>query len=309
MHAHEVAMILKRCAWIGGLLIALAVTDLLGATISWINNSGGSWSEPANWDAHVVPGSLDSVNITAAGIYTVTVDTNVSISSLTIGGASGQQTLTDGTHTLSITNTLVTANGILDFRGGSFNGGSLLDQGTFNCGGGIVAIPVTVAPGAVLNFNGGGVNIYAPLTNAGTINWSGSSLGMFNNAAAYTGAIYNQSAGLFILQCDQSLSSSAGGFELFSNAGTVRKTAGLGTSSISVAFANAGTLDAQSGTIRIAGPDTQTGGTMNFGITSLAYFGQIAFAANAPPLGFMAVWNNVWAKMAQFRGVRRTANV
>jgi hypothetical protein len=264
-------MIIKRYARIGGLFIALAVADLRGATISWINNSGGVWSDPANWDAYVVPSSSDSVNITAAGIYTVTVDTNVSIASLTIGGASGQQTLTDGTHTLSITNTLVTANGIFDFRGGTFNGGSLTDQGTFNCGGGIVAIPVTVAGGGVLNFNGSAVTIYAPLTNAGTINWSGSTLNVYNNAAAYTGAIYNQSGGFFNLQSDQSLYSSGGGFELFSSAGTVRKTAGLGTSSFSLPFTNAGTVDAQSGTIHF-GSGGNIGGTYNTASGALIEF-------------------------------------
>ncbi|HWY74295.1 MAG TPA: hypothetical protein VN281_01695, partial [Verrucomicrobiae bacterium] len=45
---------------------------------------------------------------------------------------------------------------------------------------------------------------------------------------------------------------------------------------------------AQSGTIRFAGPYTQTGGTMNFGITSLDYFGQIAFSANAPFTGTLS---------------------
>jgi hypothetical protein len=39
----------------------------------------------------------------------------------------------------------------------------------------------------------------------------------------------------------------------------------------------------------IAGPYTQTGGAMNFGIASLAYFGQIAFAASAPLTGTLSV--------------------
>jgi hypothetical protein len=116
-----------------------------------------------------------------------------------------------------------------------------------------------------------------------------------NNAAAYTGAFYNQAGGLLKLQSDQTLSSAGYGFELFSNAGTVRKTAGLGTSSFSLAFANVGTLDAQSGTIRIAGPYTQSGGTMNFGITSLGYYGQIAFTASAPLTGTLSVnFNGVY---------------
>ena len=97
-------MVFKRSSRIAGLVVALAIGDLRGATISWTNNSGGLWSVPANWDAHLIPRSFDSVNITAAGTYTVTVDTNVTILSLTLGGASGQQTLTNNAQTLSITN-------------------------------------------------------------------------------------------------------------------------------------------------------------------------------------------------------------
>ena len=157
-------------------------------------------------------------------------------------------------------------------------------------GGGIAsASPLTVTPAGVLNLNGAAVNIYAPLTNVGTMNWSGGSITVYNNAALYTGVIYNQPGGLFVLQCDQTLFTAALGFELFNNAGTVRKTAGLGATTFNLAFANSGTLDAQSGTIGVAGPYTQTGGAMNFGITSLAFFGRIAFAANAPLTGTLSV--------------------
>jgi hypothetical protein len=157
-------------------------------------------------------------------------------------------------------------------------------------GGGLAsASPLTIAGGGVLNFNGASITIYSPLTNSGTVNWSAGALSVANNAAIYTGAIYNQPAGLFVVKCDQSVSSSGYGFELFNNAGTIRKIAGLGTTSFSLPLANTGVLDAQSGIIRIAGSYTQTGGTMNFGITSLAYFGQIAFSAGAPLTGMLSV--------------------
>jgi hypothetical protein len=101
--------------------------------------------------------------------------------------------------------------------------------------------------------------------------------------------IYNQTGGLFNFQCDQSLSSQGYGFEWFTNAGTIRKTAGRGTSTISVAFTNAGTLDVQSGIIQLPASYRQTGGTMNFGIASLGDFGQITFAGNAPLTGTLSV--------------------
>ena len=57
------------------------------AAISWINASGGAWSNPSNWDGAVVPGALDSAIVTLAGTYTVTLDVNASVASLTLGGA------------------------------------------------------------------------------------------------------------------------------------------------------------------------------------------------------------------------------
>jgi hypothetical protein len=174
---------------------------------------------------------------------------------------------------------------------GAYLTGTNLLTGTLGINGGGIApaSPLTVAASGVLNFNGGAVNIYSPLTNSGTVNWSGGGLSVANNATLYTGVIYNQSGASFNLLSDQNLSTSGYGFELFNNAGTIRKTAGLGITSFGLALANTGTLDAQSGTIRIAGPYTQTGGTMNLGITSLAYFGHIAFAASAPLTGTLSV--------------------
>ena len=174
---------------------------------------------------------------------------------------------------------------------GAYLTGTNRVTGTLGIDGGGLALasPLTVTATGVLDFNGAAVTINSPLTNAGTVNWSGGTLVLANNAGVHTGAIYNQPGGLFILQSDQAISSAGYGSEFFINAGTVRKTAGLGISSINIAFTNTDILDAQSGTIRIAGPYAQTGGTMNFGITSLADFGQIAFSANAPLTGTLSV--------------------
>ena len=254
----------KRYSQISATLVALAVADLRGATISWTNTSGGLWSVPANWDAHFVPRPFDAVNVTAVGNYTVTVDTNVTILSLSLGGASGQQTLTNSAQTLSITNTLVAANGIFSFGGGTLTGGLLADQGTFNWGGGTLAVPVTVAAAGTLNVNGTAVILQGPLTNAGTIHWNGggSSITVYNNQAAYTGAIYNQAGALFDIQSDQSLFSAGYGFEVFQNAGTVRKSAGGGLTSVYVALTNTGLVDAQSGTIQFSGGGNIGGSSM-----------------------------------------------
>jgi hypothetical protein len=155
----------------------------------------------------------------------------------------------------------------------------------FNGGGNASGAPLTIQPGGTLKLNGAAVQILAPLTNLGTILWTSGGLSIANNASSYTGTLYNGPNATFWMQCDQTFSSSGYGFESINNAGTFKKTAGLGQTSIGVALNNSGMLDIQAGTIRITGPYAQTGGTMNFGITSLAYYGQVSFATVAPLTG------------------------
>ena len=162
--------------------------------------------------------------------------------------------------------------------------------GTLTMNGGAVASasPLTVAASGTINITGG-VTIYAPLTNAGTINWRVGGLSIANNANAYTGVFYNQTGAVLDIQCDQSFSSQQYGFEMVVNAGTVRKTAGRGTTTLNAPFSNSGTLDMQSGVFQISGPYVQSGGTMNFGITSLGYYGQIYLPYHAPLTGTLSV--------------------
>ncbi|OQW74297.1 MAG: hypothetical protein BVN35_10680 [Proteobacteria bacterium ST_bin11] len=62
------------------------------------------------------------------------------------------------------------------------------------------------------------------------------------------------------------------GFPAFNNAGTFRKSAGTGTSTVSVAFNNTGTVDVQTGTVSLSGAATANGFTNQ---------GDIVVAANA----------------------------
>jgi hypothetical protein len=241
----------QKYARIAGLVLLAA--ELHGATITWTNTSGGIWSAPANWSTHVVPGVLDTAVITMAGTYTVTVDTTVGIHGLILGGASGQQTFSNGGQAVGITNTFVGANGIISLSGsGTMNGGLMTNQGTFNWSGGTLSMPMTNAASGTLNINGTSVNLYSPLTNAGTIHVSGSGpLFLYNNQGVYQGAVYNQAGGLFDLQVDQGVANGGFGFEVFVNAGTLQKSSGVATSTIGVAYtnSNSGLVDAESGTV------------------------------------------------------------
>jgi hypothetical protein len=266
-------MIGKQFLWLAGLL-ALTVPTLRGATIAWTNTSGGLWSAPLNWNPHTVPGSSDSANITAPGTYSVTVDTPVFIVGLALGGASGQQTLTNNSQTITLSNALVAANGVFNMAGGTLNGGPVTNQGTVNWSGGVFLAPFTVDTLGTLNIRDSSVTLEGALTNKGTVHWStaSASIGIANNHAAYNGAIYNQAGALFDMQSDQSVFCSCYGFESFVNAGTVRKSGGVNTSTIGVAFTNSGTVDAQSGTISFTGGGN-IGGTYNTAAGAIIQFG------------------------------------
>jgi hypothetical protein len=61
-------------------------------TKTWVGGSG-NWNEPARWSPSGEPESSQSACITAAGTYTVTITTDAVAKTLTVGGASGVQTL------------------------------------------------------------------------------------------------------------------------------------------------------------------------------------------------------------------------
>src|SRR5262245_18483672 len=63
------------------------------ADISWNNPAGGSWQIPGNWSPPQVPGNDDNAFITLGGSYSVNLDGAVSVQALTLGSATGSQTL------------------------------------------------------------------------------------------------------------------------------------------------------------------------------------------------------------------------
>ncbi len=129
--------------------VSIIIAILLGSftssrasTIVWTNLVGGTWSAKTNWSPKVIPSEGMTCSISAAGTYDVSLDTDITINSLTIGGgASGTQTLHTGTSTLSPASfCVINGNGVIDMEGGALRGP-------------------------------------APLTVFGILNWDGGSLG------------------------------------------------------------------------------------------------------------------------------------
>src|ERR1039458_3828367 len=134
-------------------MLAVTFFPSRAASVIWTNTVGGSWSVAANWSPNHVPGPSDDVLIGAAGTYTVTLDASPTVSSLTLGGANGWQTLAISGNTLTLNSaSVVNTNGIISLHSGSLGGsGGLTVSGQFNWTGG------TLNAGAVLTVASNGV--------------------------------------------------------------------------------------------------------------------------------------------------------
>ncbi|NOS70645.1 MAG: hypothetical protein HOP33_12035 [Verrucomicrobia bacterium] len=230
------------------LLFSLLVTACVApaAVITWTNTSGGLWSVATNWSPNTLPTAADDVVLTAVGDYTVTLDVHPTVASLTLGGSSGTQTLTNAGYNLTFNGASVIAtNGVLGFGNGTLAGPGLLTvRGRCLWGAGNWLGAVLVAPGGALDLVGNMDRMLTGVvTNQGTITWSGANHLSMNNCS-----IHNLPGGVFEIQNNQWFSSYYG-VPTVNNSGTIRKSAGGGDTIIGVRLINSGTLDAQSGRI------------------------------------------------------------
>jgi len=133
------------------------------------------------------------------------------------------------------------------------------------------------------------------LTNMGTVTMTGTGdLDMWNNnSASYKGGVYNLANALWDIRTNATINCYCLGDEFFSNAGSLLKSGGSGTATISVAFTNTATVDAQVGILSFNGAFTNAGGTLAFGVSGLSSFGQINVSGNVALNGTASVaWLN-----------------
>jgi len=102
------------------------------------------------------------------------------------------------------------------------------------------------------------VSLSRLIANQGTINLTGT--GQINTTAAIT-VLDNQAGALVNIQNDNGFTGDGGANEAITNAGTFRKSAGTGTSTVSLIDLNntGGTLDVQTGQLTLGGAFNHTG--------------------------------------------------
>src|ERR1035438_6199289 len=213
------------------------------AAAKTIDFSGGSFSGVAN----TVIAGLGTIQLNGGSL---TLSTDIVVNLQLTGG---NVNLGAGFQGGTITN--------LALAGATLNGTNTL-SGIMTWTGGVVAGPLTVASNGVLNVSGNStVYLESPLTNAGTVNWTGTvGINVYNNNAAYTGLIQNLAGGVWNIQSDQTMSYGYSGSYYFNNAGSVIKSVTTGTTTVSIPFYNTGTVTNLSGTINFTGGGT-IGGT------------------------------------------------
>jgi predicted metal-binding protein/uncharacterized membrane protein len=166
--------------------------------------------------------------------------------------------------------------------------------GTLNWASGAVAGQMTIGSGGVLNISGS-VGLENVLTNAGTVTMTGAAyLTVYNNNSSEKGGIYNLAGALWNIQTNATITcGSCEGYEFFNNAGTLRRSQGTSTATISITFTNTATVDAQVGALSFNENFVTAGGTLAFGVSSLGSFGQINVSGNVALNGTVsAEWLN-----------------
>jgi hypothetical protein len=247
------------------LLLALAFgRPASAATVAWTNLAGGNWSVADNWSPNQVPGPSDNALITLSGSYTVSLDGDATVGNLTLGGSTGTQNLQNPGYTFTVNGaSQVQSNGVMSLNGGVLAGSGLLTiNGRFNWSGGRIGAGTALtlgSSGLFVSAGAGLLDFSGVLTNAGTIRLTSGVLRCIAYSA-YSGGyglLVNAPGGLIDFQADVGIDAyndaTGVGAPALINQGTIRKSAGSNSSSISLPFYNSGMLDVQSGTVAITG--------------------------------------------------------
>lgn len=255
------------------LLVCLAVlclwapVPLFAAAVSWDGGGDGtSWEDAANWNPDGVPTASDDVTINVGG--TPTIDHSTGSHSVNSLSCDELLVLSGGTIDIAAAST-ITTNGSLTLSGGTLSGtGTLTVNSTMSWSSGRMdgGGNTTIASGATLTISSGSNHdLYArTLTNQGTINYTGT-----GDLVVQNGVVDNQAGALIDLQTDQFFNDN-GLSNTFTNAGTLRKSGGTGTSDFEgpIVFNNTGTVDVQTGTLSLSRTGTSTGAfTVSSGAT------------------------------------------
>jgi len=231
-------------------LLATIVWDGGGVENDW--NDAANWYDETNDVNDVKPGPGDDAEI-RAGFANETIESDASetirsvISDADLAVTGGSFEITSGDSTV---------NGDLALSGGTLTGDGNVFVDTMQWSRGALSGSGETVVQTTLNISGGNEKtLQRTLTNHGTANWTGS-----GGIVGSGGVLNNQAGAVFDIGTDSSFDtpqfSSPG---TINNAGTLQKSAGSGTTTLGMDFDNTGTVDVQSGELRLVSGGTSSG--------------------------------------------------
>ena len=268
------SMKLNSNTWLTLLGAVMLTTPVVNAAdIVWVGGSA-DWNSVVAWSPAQVPTATDNVWITNSGNYTVTVPagTTAANNSLTIGGATGTQTLAVDRATLTLNgNSAINLNGQLTLlvpQSLVTGPGSIVVNGTLNWVLGSITGTgqLTVNSGGIFAIGSGNTTLGRSLNNSGTGTWAGGNLTV--NAG---NSVNNLAGGTFDITADGRISGAAS--TPVNNSGLVRLTAGTTGTTLTVPFNNSGTLQVLSSTLNLNLGGVHSGSFSNASGASLNFGG------------------------------------
>lgn len=236
---------------------------------------------------------IGTIGASAGAVLEINGGTHVIIGTLHV--ASAGRTVLDGSGTIGFggapQDIIKVDSGTFEIAGGSVSGvlglgemfvatgATLLWSGGGNFSGDIIdQSNLVVDPGGMLVISGGGTR-----TIAGWLIFNGGSVTVSSGTGQVTfgtnAGVLNLSGASFIFQADCTFADGSGGvapLPVFSNAGTLSKTASNFTTTIGFALDNEGTISISSGTLQVFGY-TDSSGTNPFGVVNLNNAAAILF--------------------------------
>ncbi len=250
--------------------------------VYWIKDADGFWDDGSNWSTGTPPETGDNVVINRPS---VNITVTYRVGDVAINRLQSTEAIALIGGRLSISNTSQINNVF------TLNGGELAGPGDLNLSGAINWLSGFMS-GAGRTFANGGMSIGGAgdhslncrtLNNAGTATWTGT-----GNIYAYNGAVFNNLAGAtFDVQNNEFFGAYCCSDATFNNAGTFRKSAGAGTTTINynIVFNNSGTVDVQSGTLALGGGGTSSS-TLNIATgAALSFTGNYRLSAGTSVTG------------------------
>ena len=163
--------------------------------------------------------------------------------------------------------------GTLNVSGGTLDCSNAVNvSGPMVWSGGTITGNNTISANGGLTITGSTEYLYVTLVNGGAGSWSSSQVNCYGTAM-----FSNAPTATFDFTTDGSAFSSVSGSPALANAGTLRKTAGAGTTTVSVPCNNSGSVQVNSGILSFGGNFVQSGGqtTLNGGSFSFAQTAQL----------------------------------